>query len=255
MTVGDLARKAGVTVRTIQYYDQKGLLTPSAKGPQGQRLYTAQDLESLYRILTLKYLGLSLSDISRIPDVIPPAMFRALVGKSQQKLEEEFSALLVRMSTLRSLDAASEDCISWGTLSRIVDDASGRVMSAQKPDASAEDVPAGSSMDRVDSWHHIIDRTIELMNAHVPSDSPEAVELAERLLASDDGKNTAEGEFRVIQGSMPESHRQGDFGAMVNKVFEYLHSAANRQAFPGDEARGGAVSPMASEGKVPDESE
>ena len=40
LTVGELARRVGVTVRTIQYYDQQGLLSPSAKGPQNQRLYT-----------------------------------------------------------------------------------------------------------------------------------------------------------------------------------------------------------------------
>ena len=40
MTVGELARRVGVTVRTIQYYDQKGLLHPSSKSEQNQRLYS-----------------------------------------------------------------------------------------------------------------------------------------------------------------------------------------------------------------------
>ena len=57
LTVGELARRVGVTVRTIQYYDQQGLLSPSAKGPQNQRLYTDDNVKDLYRILTLKYLA------------------------------------------------------------------------------------------------------------------------------------------------------------------------------------------------------
>lgn len=61
LTIGELARRVGVTVRTIQYYDQQGLLSPSAKGPQNQRLYTDDNVKDLYRILTLKYLGLSLA--------------------------------------------------------------------------------------------------------------------------------------------------------------------------------------------------
>ena len=61
LTIGELARRVGVTVRTIQYYDQQGLLSPSAKGPQNQRLYTDDNVKALYRILTLKYLGLSLA--------------------------------------------------------------------------------------------------------------------------------------------------------------------------------------------------
>lgn len=52
MTVGELARRVGVTVRTIQYYDQKGLLHPSSKSEQNQRLYSTGDEERLYRILT-----------------------------------------------------------------------------------------------------------------------------------------------------------------------------------------------------------
>ncbi|MFR8009186.1 MAG: MerR family DNA-binding transcriptional regulator, partial [Gordonibacter urolithinfaciens] len=45
LTVGELARRVGVTVRTIQYYDQQGLLSPSAKGPQNQRLYTDDNVK------------------------------------------------------------------------------------------------------------------------------------------------------------------------------------------------------------------
>ena len=62
-TVGEFARRAGVTVRTIQYYDQQKLLKPSAKGPQNRRLYSREDERELQRILVLKFLGNSLSDI------------------------------------------------------------------------------------------------------------------------------------------------------------------------------------------------
>lgn len=50
LTIGELARRVGVTVRTIQYYDQQGLLSPSAKGPQNQRLYTDDNVKDLYRL-------------------------------------------------------------------------------------------------------------------------------------------------------------------------------------------------------------
>ena len=50
MTVGELARRVGVTVRTIQYYDQKGLLHPSSKSEQNQRLYSTDDEERLYNL-------------------------------------------------------------------------------------------------------------------------------------------------------------------------------------------------------------
>ena len=63
MTVGEIAQRAGVTVRSVQYYDQQGILSPSAKGPHNQRLYTSEDLDRLYCVLCLKYAGLSLGQI------------------------------------------------------------------------------------------------------------------------------------------------------------------------------------------------
>lgn len=62
-TVGKFARKAGVTVRTIQYYDERGLLKPSEYSQSGYRLYSEQDFAKLQKILTLKYLGFSLEQI------------------------------------------------------------------------------------------------------------------------------------------------------------------------------------------------
>ena len=44
MTVGEVAKKIGVTVRTLQYYDKEGLLSPSAESEGGRRLYTDKDL-------------------------------------------------------------------------------------------------------------------------------------------------------------------------------------------------------------------
>jgi len=63
MTVGEAAKKMGVTVRTLQYYDKEGLLTPSAESEGGRRLYTHRDVVRLHQILSLKHLGFSLDDI------------------------------------------------------------------------------------------------------------------------------------------------------------------------------------------------
>ena len=65
-TIGEFANRAGVTVRTIRYYDQIGLLAPSAYSEAGRRLYTALDYARLQQILTLKLIGLSLADIRQL---------------------------------------------------------------------------------------------------------------------------------------------------------------------------------------------
>ncbi|EOS41143.1 hypothetical protein C808_00312 [Lachnospiraceae bacterium M18-1] len=65
MTVGEVAKKMGTTVRTLQYYDKEGLFSPSAESEGGRRLYTNKDLVILHQIMSLKSLGFSLDDIKQ----------------------------------------------------------------------------------------------------------------------------------------------------------------------------------------------
>lgn len=62
-TTGEFAKKAGVTIRTIRYYDSKGILKPSYTNNLGYRFYSDEDFIKLKKILALKYLGLSLDEI------------------------------------------------------------------------------------------------------------------------------------------------------------------------------------------------
>ncbi|MED1793384.1 MerR family transcriptional regulator [Brevibacillus nitrificans] len=64
--VGDLARLAGLTVRTLRYYDQIGLFSPSGHSDSGHRMYNEADIQLLQKILSLKDLGLSLEEIKRV---------------------------------------------------------------------------------------------------------------------------------------------------------------------------------------------
>jgi DNA-binding transcriptional MerR regulator len=61
--VGELAQRAGVTVRTLHHYDELGLLTPSERTRGGHRLYATADVERLYRLLALRSVGLPLEEI------------------------------------------------------------------------------------------------------------------------------------------------------------------------------------------------
>lgn len=66
--VKDLARLAGVSVRTLHHYDSIGLLVPRARTAAGYRLYTDPDLLRLQQILISRELGLSLEEIRRSLD-------------------------------------------------------------------------------------------------------------------------------------------------------------------------------------------
>lgn len=62
-TTGAFAKRARVTIRTIRYYDKRGILKPSYRGENGYRMYTDEDFARLQKILALKYLGFSLEEI------------------------------------------------------------------------------------------------------------------------------------------------------------------------------------------------
>jgi DNA-binding transcriptional MerR regulator len=62
-SIGELAKRCGVTVRTLHHYDEIGLLSAGRRTASGHRRYTEQDLRRLYRIRALQMLGLPLAEI------------------------------------------------------------------------------------------------------------------------------------------------------------------------------------------------
>jgi DNA-binding transcriptional MerR regulator len=63
LQVGELARRTGLTVRTLHHYDAIGLLKPSLHTEAGYRLYTAGDITRLQQVLSLRQLGFSLDEV------------------------------------------------------------------------------------------------------------------------------------------------------------------------------------------------
>src|SRR6478735_1074020 len=63
LKVGELARRTGLTVRTLHHYDAIGLLRPSLHTEAGYRLYTADDVARLQQVLSLRQLGFSLDEV------------------------------------------------------------------------------------------------------------------------------------------------------------------------------------------------
>lgn len=94
MTVGEIARKMETTVRTLQFYDRTGLLSPSAKSEGGRRLYTDKDLVRLHQILSLKKLGFSLDDIRlRLIPLETPAEVARVLDEQADSLRQQLEVL------------------------------------------------------------------------------------------------------------------------------------------------------------------
>ncbi|MGN6408077.1 MAG: MerR family transcriptional regulator, partial [Curtobacterium sp.] len=70
MHIGELAERAGMSLRTIRHYDEVGLLVPSGRTTGGFRVYTEQDLERLLVIRRMKPLGFTLDEMAELLRVV-----------------------------------------------------------------------------------------------------------------------------------------------------------------------------------------
>ncbi len=65
-TTGDVAKLCGVSVRTVQFYDKKGILAPTELSEGGRRIYSEEDLRKMHLICLLRELDLSLDKIAKL---------------------------------------------------------------------------------------------------------------------------------------------------------------------------------------------
>jgi len=86
--IREFAELTHVTVRTLHYYDQIGLLEPSFERPNGYRVYTDADLLKLQQIVTLKFMGFSLEEIRRLLESKGYEAAKALRGQAAAVKDE-----------------------------------------------------------------------------------------------------------------------------------------------------------------------
>jgi MerR family transcriptional regulator, thiopeptide resistance regulator len=90
LKVGELARRTGLTVRTLHHYDEIGLLKPSLRSEAGYRLYTAADVARLQQVQSLRQLGFALEEVRDClnrPGFAPLEVIRLHVARLREQIE------------------------------------------------------------------------------------------------------------------------------------------------------------------------
>src|SRR5699024_4860129 len=95
-SIGQLSRKTGVTVRTLDYYDEIGLITSSSKTDGGHRLYDDNDVLHLEQVLALKYMGFSLQQVQKI--------LNQSTASWEQSLEQQLQMIRQKQKQLNKLE-------------------------------------------------------------------------------------------------------------------------------------------------------
>lgn len=119
-TTGEVSKQRNISVRTLRYYDQINLLTPSFKDDKGKRLYSEDDLFKLEKIIILKSLSLSLKDIHH---VLEKLSYKQVLTSHYNHLQEQLLELQTSISQTTSLLNMIDlnESLSWESVSKIVD--------------------------------------------------------------------------------------------------------------------------------------
>ena len=99
-TTGEVAKQKNISIRTLRYYDQINLLTPSYKDDNGRRYYSEKDLFQLEKILFLKSLALPLENIR---DLLDKLSYKQVLISHYNYLQEQLSNIQMNISHTASL--------------------------------------------------------------------------------------------------------------------------------------------------------
>ncbi len=113
-TTGEVAKLCSVSVRTVQYYDTRGILTPSQLSEGGRRLYSEEDVRRMRVVCYLREIGCSLNTVQAIlREENSAQVISLLLDEQERTLKEEISerqTMLDNLKALRQSLSQADDC-------------------------------------------------------------------------------------------------------------------------------------------------
>lgn len=190
LTVGEVAQRFGITVRTLHHYDDIGLLSPSRRATSGYRVYTSADLTRLSQIIVYRRLELSLDEIAGL----------LADGDVVSHLVRQRERVMSRLDEMRGLVEAIDQALEKAMTNTPMNDADMRELFGESFDdyqAEAEqkwgETPEWTESQRRsksysrDDWVQIkaegeaVEKALsDAFRAGLPADSEEAMNAAEQ---------------------------------------------------------------------------
>lgn len=225
LKVGELAARAGLTVRTLHHYDSIGLLSPSARSDAGYRLYDRDDVARLQQIQALRTFGMALADVKTYLDS-PAASPLAIVERQLSSLDRQIAQaqhMREQLLRLRTRLAAGEetDLSIWLTTLE--------QMTMYEKHFSKEELarlPLYQDREAQAEWQQLVAQAQTLMTRGVAPDAREAKTFAVRWLERlerDSGGNPAF-VLQLTAMTMQDADAQKQFGLSPD-LMAYMRSA------------------------------
>jgi MerR family copper efflux transcriptional regulator len=118
MTIGGLAKKAGVNIDTIRYYERNGLIPKPVRRASGYREYEGADVERLRFILRAKDLGFTLGEIAELLSLSADRDVRGVKRRAEQRLAQVEHKIKELQRVRRGLKTLIDVCPGHGELER-----------------------------------------------------------------------------------------------------------------------------------------
>ncbi|MER5694385.1 helix-turn-helix domain-containing protein [Streptomyces mirabilis] len=170
LTIGELARATGLTVRTIRYWSDEGALPPVARSAGGYRLYDAASVARLELIRTLRELGLGLDAVRKV--LAGETTVAEVAAAHVAALDAQISSLKVTRAVLSSVarrGSTAEEMTLMNTLARLSAAERKRIMDEfveelfhgldsvdpaiqERMRSTAVDLPQEPTPEQVDAW-------------------------------------------------------------------------------------------------------
>ncbi|WP_274654746.1 MerR family transcriptional regulator [Paenibacillus humicola] len=236
--VGELAKRTGMTIRTLHHYDRIGLLSPSRHSESGHRLYTETDIAMLQRIVSLKQLGFGLEEIGQL---IRSPRFNAseLIRLQLERLNEQIrlqEALRERLERLDAMLGAREE-VTAEQLIQIIEainmNEANQYFTAEQLEAikkRGDLLPPEQQKAMAEEWPVLLGSLRAELAKGTPPENPAAQKLAQRWKKLTD--LVSGGDPAIVRASEQYYANHPDAAAQFGmdvKVYDYIRRALAKQ--------------------------
>jgi DNA-binding transcriptional MerR regulator len=227
MKIGELAKQTGLSIRTLHYYDEIGLLSPSDRNEIGHRLYSDEDIIRLQQILSLRQLGFALKEIRECLEN-PDFSLSQVINLHRDRMREQIAlshTLLERLNGVaRELEITKSVAVE--NLIQVMETIT---MSEQYFTPEQQEVIEARFPDVEPEWQELITKARAEMSKGTDLNSPSVQELARIWQWS--MKTLIRGDRPLYESLVKAYQQQGgeaaSWGAMDTATFEYILKAVS----------------------------
>lgn len=225
--IGDLAKKTGLSIRTLHYYDQIGLLSPSHRTKADHRLYSDDDIIQLQRILSLRQLGFSLDEIRKCLQSADFALPH-VIELHRHRVQEQIT---LSHTLLKRLNAIARELETTHTVAveNLIEAMETISMSRQYFTTEQQAVLEARFSEHEAEWQNLLSQIRTEMDKGTDFNSPDVRILARRWLMG--MKSFIQGDHdiytsltRMVQQEEPTAV---SWGHMDANIFDYMLKAVS----------------------------